>query len=335
MVFFGLATVIFMSTGLAKVSDSSSGHFDGERFFNPSGKGVKTFAKVIKWWMEDKEPWPRWVEEPLPPPLPATVPEGELHITFINHATFLIRSAQGSFLTDPHFGERASPVSFAGPKRVRRAAYGIDELPKIDFALISHNHYDHMDIESLRDLRDRSDPLFIVPLKNGEFLQSRKVKKSRELDWWESHEILGAKVTLTPCEHWSARGLWDRNKMLWGGFHIAWLGRSIYFAGDTGYGEHFKEVRKRFGPVDLALLPIGAYEPRWFMKDNHMDPKEAVMAHFDLGAKQSLGMHFGTFRLTNEGIDRPIEALTAAREEKKLAPQVFRVPRFGETLVLR
>jgi L-ascorbate metabolism protein UlaG (beta-lactamase superfamily) len=337
-----LKYLILMSTLCAQVACASmnepkSHHFDGKYFRNPNGKGAKSFGDLIRWLSETKTPWPEWINDPNPSPLENPIPAGELRVTFINHATFLLRTKDWYLITDPHFTKRASPVSFAGPKRVRRPAFDIQDIKQINYVMISHNHYDHLDIGSIKKLKENFDPFFLVPLKNGSLLESATVKKDRygEYDWWQSFENKNIKITLTPAQHWSARGMFDRNEMLWGGFIIEWSGLKVFFAGDTGFDGHFEEIYRRFGPMDLALLPIGAYAPRWFMKDSHMNPEEALQAHLALRAKMSMGMHFGTFRLTNEGIDDPERELAAARKKAGLNDDVFHVPAFGETISIK
>src|SRR5207248_210641 len=191
-----------------------------------------------------------------------------------------------------------------------------DDLPAISLVLLSHNHYDHCDLRTLRALGRRFQPRLVTPLGNGRLLQSAGIRDVEELDWWQSASAAPLPVTLTPAQHFSARGPFDRNRALWGGFLIEARGRRILFAGDSGYGPHFREIAARLSPVDLALLPIGAYEPRWFMQDIHMNPAEAVQAHVDLGARRSLAMHYGTFQLTPEGVDEPVRELTRALRER-------------------
>lgn len=337
-IFAIVSLILFLTLKSAPAAErlsTMSDHFNGKTFFNPSGHGDgdKSFADMLKWWREPKEVWPDWIENDQLPPLPEKIAPGELHITFINHATFLLRTSDWSILTDPHFGERASPVSFAGPKRVRRPAYEMDQLPKIDFVLISHNHYDHLDLGTLRQLKNKFDPEIFVPLKVKTFLADQKIPNATDMDWWNSVGRQEISVTFVPAEHWSARTPWDRNKTLWGGYVLKWQGKQIFFAGDTGYADHFKKIRERLGAMDVALMPIGAYEPRWFMKAHHMNPAEAVQAHLDLQARRSIGMHFGTFQLTNEGYDQPRDHLLAAMSAKGLDAQVFIAPKFGQTLI--
>jgi L-ascorbate metabolism protein UlaG (beta-lactamase superfamily) len=209
-----------------------------------------------------------------------------------------------------------------------------DDLPPISLVLLSHNHYDHCDLRILQQLAQRCDPLIVTPLGNGRLLRSAGIRQVEELDWWETAISAPFPITLTPAQHFSARHIFDRNRALWGGFHIEAGGRRILFAGDTGYGPHFREIAARLGPVDLALLPIGAYEPRWFMKDIHMQPAEAVQAHLDLAARQSLAMHFGTFQLTPEGIDEPVRALAKALRDRGVPAEQFRATEVGESVWL-
>jgi L-ascorbate metabolism protein UlaG (beta-lactamase superfamily) len=200
--------------------------------------------------------------------------------------------------------------------------------------LLSHNHYDHCDRPTLRRLAKRFDPMVVTPLGNGALVRSTGLRRVEELDWWGQSSIAPLPITLTPARHFSARTPFDRNKALWGGFMLAVGAARVFFAGDSAYATFFREIRQRVGAPDLALLPIGAYEPRWFMHVVHMNPEEAVQAHVDLEATQSIGMHFGTFQLTTEGIDEPLRALEAARHARAIAPAQFRTLRFGESMRL-
>ncbi len=310
-----------------------SDHFDGERFFNPSGKSGKSFWQFLKWQIyNNRTPWPEEVENKGRPQIASTVNDGEVVLTFINHATMLIQLKGLNILTDPIFSERCSPVSWAGPKRVRKPGIEFSSLPKIDVVLVSHNHYDHLDLPTLKDLFKRDRPKFFVPMGDGDLLRQSGLENVNEMDWWEQvplddrHQLI-----FTPARHWSGRGLFDRFESLWGGFVIRNAKGQVYYSGDAGYSYHFKEIRERLGKIDVSLLPIGAYEPRWFMKDNHMNPEEAVQAHLDLYSKVSIGVHFGTFRLTNEGIDEPPKHLAEAKLKLKVSDEQFAVMDFGET----
>jgi L-ascorbate metabolism protein UlaG (beta-lactamase superfamily) len=310
----------------AHVSD----HFDGVRFFNPTGANGQPFWKVPRMLLEPSASWPPHIEfEPHQPP--QLIPAGGFTLTFIGHSTFLIQSAGGNVITDPVFADRAGPWARFGPKRVRKPGVAFDDLPPIALVLISHNHYDHCDLTALAELARRSRPRVVTLLKNGPLLRSAGID-AEELDWWQPSATAPLPVTATPAQHFSARGPFDRNRALWGGFVLQVGELRVFFAGDSGYGPHFKEIGARLGPLDVALLPIGAYEPRWFMKDIHMNPVEAVQAHRDLRVRRSVAMHFGTFQLTPEAINEPERALARARSESGLRNEDFVALDFGQTL---
>ena len=279
---------------------------------------------------EPRTRWPARIDEPPrhPPPLDGAVAV----ITFIGHATFLIQTAAGNLLTDPMYSDRAGPFGLLGPRRVRQPAVRFDDLPPISTVLLSHNHYDHCDRPTLEHLARRFDPVVITPIGNGALVKSTGLRKVEELDWWQDATTSTLPLTLTPAHHFSARTPFDRNRALWGGFTIAVAHRRIYFAGDSAYAPFFREIRQRLGPIDLALLPIGAYEPRWFMRAVHMNPAEALQAHLDLESSESIAMHFGTFQLTSEGIDEPVRALEQARVAHQVKPSAFRAIGFGESV---
>ena len=316
-----------------------SDHFDGERFFMPGHHGGKTFGDMVKWQFSgDPTRWPARLDNAPHPAPPARVDGEALRVTFIGQATCLIQTGGLNILTDPFFSERASPLAWAGPRRVRAPGLALKDLPPIDAVLVSHNHYDHMDLAALRALHDDHRPLIVTPLGNAAILRrTRRPLNVVERDWGEAHS-LGDHVTahLVPALHWSKRTAFDRNHALWGAFVLETPAGIVYFAADTGYGSgaHFRDVRARFGAPRLALLPIGAYEPRWFMKPQHMNPAEAVAAHEDLGAKASLAIHHGTIRLTDEAIEAPVAALAEALKRRAIAPGRFRVLEFGESWTL-
>src|SRR5918911_4949434 len=311
--------------GLAGAPAAISDHFDGRRFFNPGVRIDRSLADLLRWWAEPKSPWPARRENRRHAPPPRVAEPGEPVATFIGQATFLLQLDGVNILTDPVFSERASPLRFAGPKRVRDPGVAFDDLPPIHVVLLSHNHYDHMDLPSLRRLARRFDPLVLTGLGNARYLARRGVANVVDLDWWEAIRFgAGPGFAFVPAQHWSKRSLFDQRRTLWGGFAIEGSAR-VYFAGDTGYPAQFRAIRARLGAPDLALLPIGAYEPRWFMGLQHMNPDEAVRAHLDLGARVSLAMHFGTFRLTKEAIDAPLEALAQARLTHGVPPDAFRI----------
>ena len=309
-------------------------HFDGSRFVNPTGMAGQPFAAVPRMLLERRTPWPARVDEP--PRRPPALDGAAAIVTFIGHSTFLIQTAGATILTDPMYSERAGPLNVFGPRRVRQPAVLFDDLPPITTVLLSHNHYDHCDLRTLRLLAERFDPVVVTPIGNGALVRSAGIRRLEEIDWWERAKSAALPITLTPAYHFSARTPLDRNRALWGGFMIDTDGdkgrRRIFFAGDTAYGPFFRDIRQHLGPIDLALLPIGAYEPRWFMRVVHMNPAEAVRAHLDLGASESIGMHFGTFQLTTEGIDEPLDALDAARRASNVPLSQFRTLGFGESL---
>lgn len=293
-----------------------SDHFDGERFFNPipghRERGLPDVLKLLA--TRDPTKWPEHVEVEAQPPPPARVGPGELRATFVNHATVLIQMDGVNVLTDPIWSERASPVSFAGPRRVHRPGVRIEDLPRIHLVLVSHSHYDHLDVDTLQALWRRDQPRVVVALGTSPIVRAAGVPKVRELDWWQGFvDTTGLRITSVPVVHFANRGACDAARQLWTGFVIEGpqAGR-VYFAGDTATGPHFAAARERFGDFRLALLPIGAYRPEWFMSYVHMDPREAVEAHRALGAQTSLGIHFGTFQLTDEGRDEPIADLADA-----------------------
>ncbi|MEQ1730420.1 MAG: MBL fold metallo-hydrolase [Vicinamibacterales bacterium] len=308
-----------------------SDHHDGERFFNPSLHGARPLSSVPKMMSEPRAQWPRSLPVRSGPPVPHD-PSAWLTITFVGHSTFIIQTRTVTLITDPVFSERASPLPFIGPKRVRAAGVPLEQLPPIDLVLLSHNHYDHCDLASLGSIAGRFDPVLVTPLGNAAIARRAGFRRVEERDWWEAAGTTPLPVTVTPAQHFSARTPFDRNRGLWGSFVVEIEGRRLYFGGDSGYAPHFREIRERHGAIDLALLPIGAYEPRWFMGPIHMNPEEAVRAHLDLGASRSIGMHFGTFQLTTESIDEPVHALRRARTAHEMADATFDVLDFGATL---
>jgi L-ascorbate metabolism protein UlaG (beta-lactamase superfamily) len=296
-----------------------SDHFDGEHFYNP-GRQISHGSGGLLQWLANREPgpWRKWIASPPGPPPPAQVSDGGLRVTFIGHSTVLIQMDGVNFLSDPIWSLRASPLSWIGPRRHRPPGIRFEDLPPIDVLLQSHDHYDHFDIPTLRRLAARQAIKFLVPLGVRARLVSGGVAggaESAELDWWQSVSLSPEiKITAVPARHFSGRSLRDRNRTLWCGYVIEGPLGAVCFAGDTGYGNHFREIRGRFSNIRLALLPIGAFRPQWFMGPVHMSPQDAVRAHQDLGAGMSLGIHFGTFRLADDGEDEPVTELRRALE---------------------
>lgn len=307
-----------------------SDHYDGQHFFNPGAtRSSRGLLQVLRWRLNgERSAWPSGIIDPAFPAPPATVDHGRVAITFINHATFLIRLPGLTILTDPIFSERCSPVSWAGPKRARPPGIALTDLPRPDIVLLSHNHYDHLDLPSLRTIQHRYAPRFITSLGNAAILAKIGIAAT-ELDWWQQTRLAGLMITGTPARHFSARTPFDRNRALWSGFMLDSGTARVLFAGDSAAGSHWKDIRDRLGQPDVALLPIGAYEPRWFMAAAHMNPAEAVEAHVALGARQSVGMHFGTFQLTDEPIDAPTIGLQEATRSAGVGS--FTTHGFGET----
>jgi L-ascorbate metabolism protein UlaG (beta-lactamase superfamily) len=289
-----------------------SRHFDGKRFFNPEAPQARGLLDVLRWKLTSRpEGSARFVSDVVTSQPPSCVGGNQLRVTLINHSTLLIQQSGGNILTDPIWSERASPFSSIGPRRRREPGVRFEDLPRIDIVLLSHNHYDHLDLATLRRLADRGQSQFIVPAGVARWLKSRSIGPAHEMDWGNSLPSGSTTVHSVPALHFSARGLFDRNRTLWCGYVIETADRVIYFAGDTGFGKHFAQIRERFGEPRLALLPIGAYEPRWFMSPIHMAPDDAIRAHEILGAKTSIAIHHGTFQLGDEGIDTPKQLLRA------------------------
>ncbi|HEY4318133.1 MAG TPA: MBL fold metallo-hydrolase [Herbaspirillum sp.] len=269
--------------------------------------------------------------------------------TWIGHSTMLLQSNGVNLITDPIFSDRASPVGFMGPTRKVPPALSIAQLPHIDVVLISHNHYDHLDVDSVRRLNAQpgGPPLFLVPLGVKDWMHNKGIDNAREMDWWERASVQGLEIDFVPSQHWSARGLFDRNETLWGGWVVrsaaavagsaAPVGKrdrpfSFYFAGDSGYSRDFADIGRKYGSFDLAMIPIGAYAPRWFMSNQHVDPAQAVQIHRDVHAKQSVAIHWGTFELSDEPLDEPPKLLKSEMEKAGLPPQQFIALRQGQTL---
>jgi L-ascorbate metabolism protein UlaG (beta-lactamase superfamily) len=336
---------LLVGYGLLKTNDSASrsgkgisDHYNGSRFFNPTllkpfSPGFSDFIKMAR---EERPAWPDHVDNEGVHRFNEELEPGDFAVTFVNHATFLLQTSDLNILTDPVWSERASPFSWVGPKRVRQPGVRIDDLPRIDVILISHNHYDHLDVETLKKLNERFSPTVIVPFGDKDLVESIGLKKVFELDWWESIQSSPVtSITFTPSQHDTARGLRDRDKSLWGSYFIRNGDGSIYFGGDGGYSTHFVDIRKRMGSPKIALLGIGAYAPQFFMKPIHMNPAEAVAAHNDLGATVSIGMHFGTFHLSSEKFEQPTQDLADALYKMGVSQSSFITIPEGETKVFR
>jgi N-acyl-phosphatidylethanolamine-hydrolysing phospholipase D len=348
-------------------------HHDADGFHNNYAPTVdRLFSDLLKWkW----EAWRKGLPQDPAQPTPVQAPDQALvqanglldarhmrpAVTWIGHASTLVQASGLNVLTDPIFSDHAFPVQFAGPKRAQSPGVALADLPGVDVVVISHNHYDHLDADSIQALEKRAPgkTLFLVPLGLKVWMESQGVRQVVELDWWQHVRVRrgadgrtqlaqaapagtpddAVAFYLTPVQHWSARSFTDRRQTLWGGWAVFGPGFHWYFSGDTGYSRDFADTRERFagrypGGFDLALLPIGAYEPRWFMQQQHMNPADAVQAHIDLGARRSVGIHWGTFSLTDEPLDQPPRDLAAARQARQLADDAFSVLKIGETRLL-
>jgi L-ascorbate metabolism protein UlaG (beta-lactamase superfamily) len=312
-----------------------SDHYDGTRFFVPGHNGDKSQWDVLKWALREKRAaWPKQFDSPHIHQPQERV--SGIRSTLIGHASFLLQMAGINLLIDPVFADRASPISFAGPKRLNAPGVAFDDLPPIDAVLLTHNHYDHLDKTSLWRLAERFKPQFVGPLGvDHDVARGGKMPGSMiTLDWGQQTSFGEFSIHAVPTYHWSARSFGDRRKTLWCSFVVTSPVGTVYHIGDTGYGagEFSKQVSRDFGRVDLAHIPIGAYEPRWFMKDHHVNPEEAVQILKDCGANKAIGHHWGTFQLTNEGHDQPQKDLAAALEASHVPQDRFQAFRPGQSL---
>lgn len=316
----------------------ASDHFNGTHFFDPDGAAPKSLRDLWKWRRSGtRQQWPRWAPSPHADTPPRRVTKGA-RFSFVGHASWLIQTGGKNILVDPVWSERASPFSFAGPKRVNDPGVAFGALPPIDCVLVSHGHYDHLDIATLSRLAKTFSPRVVTPLGNDRTMTARdRTIRAEAFDWHDRVDLGGGlAATLVPTRHWSARGLFDRNQCLWASFVLETEVGKIYIVCDSGYGtgKHFRSVRDNHGRLRAALLPIGAYEPRWFMKDQHMNPSDAVKALADCGAELALAHHHGTFQLTDEAIDAPEQDLYAALDEAHVPRERFRVLKPGQVVEL-
>ena len=333
----GLALLVAASgcTAALPYQGPPSDHFDGKKFCNLGPFEEHGAWDLLRWKLGGPRatPWPAFVQVPPAPPPPARVTDG-IRVTFVNHATVLVQLGGVNVLTDPVWSDSVGPTSVLGQKRHKPPGIPFEALPPIDVVLISHNHYDHLDLPTLARLQKRDGPLVIAGLGTARLLERHGVTRALDLDWWQQHEVGGVRITFAPAQHWSTRSVADRNLNLWGSYFLTAGPRSVYFAGDTGDGPHFQAIRERLGAPDLALLPIGAYLPRWFMRAQHIDPVEAVKAHVTLGARRSVAIHWGTFQQADEGMDDPPAQLELARVQAGMPAADFVVLENGHSLTM-
>ncbi|NOR26754.1 MAG: hypothetical protein GQ542_20660 [Desulforhopalus sp.] len=294
-----------------------SDHFDGKRFYNPGKPLNKGFGSFLKWRLTaDRQEWPGYTELAVYDHPPERVFGDQLRVSFVGHATVLIQTQGLNILTDPVWAERASPVQWAGPTRVHPPGIAFKDLPPIDVVLISHNHYDHLDLTTLERLWNHSKPRIIVPLGNDLIITDHNSAIiSEDYDWGDVVPISAElAVHVEPMHHWSARGMFDRNRALWAAFTLTTPGGNIYFVGDSGYGngDYFRTAKNKFQSFRLAIVPIGAYDPQWFMAYGHMNPEECLLTFEDLGRPQLLPIHYGMFPLADTGYEQPLKDLRKA-----------------------
>ena len=339
----GLAAACVLAAGCCALSaprhqGPPSDHFDGSRFFNPGAHDERGVGAMLRWMTHRHPgPWRKWTDAPRGRAPVRRVEPGAMRVTFIGHSTVLLQMDGLNVLTDPVWSDSVGPISGIGPRRHCPPGLYITDLPPIDVVLVSHDHYDHLDLPTLESLAEEHHPRVVTGLGNGALLESHGIGRGIELDWWQSVDISSPdgrallRVTSVPAKHFSMRGVCDRNESLWSGFVITGPSGSVFFAGDTGYGPHFRAIASRVGSIRLALLPIGAFRPREFMGPVHMSPDEAALAHRDLGARTSMAIHFGTFAQADDGQDEPATDLVAALQRANELRDRFWILANGES----
>ena len=310
-----------------------SDHFDGEQFYNLDKPQDFNYLDLLKFFAFRTDGyWADYYPQKIEPNLRDYVGNGELEVTFIGHASTLIQFDSINVLCDPVWSEYTTPVKPIGPKRRRDPGIEFDSLPPIDLVVISHNHYDHMDFETLERLKERNDPLILYPLGNKPLFDDYSIPNSDDMDWWDEKVIKDRKITFVPARHFANRGITDRNGTLWGGYVFESDGGPVYFAGDTGFGVHFTQIKDKFGPMRFSILPIAPIIPRSFMQEVHQDAREAVLSHIELESQQSIGIHFGTFKQAGDAMVTPIDSLIVGLKENNVSPKEFFLPGHGRVV---
>lgn len=324
------------------VASADKPHHTPDGFRNVHAYEENDFWDLLKWRRQraKKEiPGPKSYHFPLAKNDPGFLKQNRDRntVTWIGHATLLLQMEGYNILTDPHFSKRASPVQWAGPERVAPLGLSIEDLPPIDMVVISHDHFDALDEQTIKKLRQRpggGKTRFYVPLGLKNWFANCGVDQVIEMDWWDRREDDNLEIIAVPVQHWSKRSIFSRNETLWAGWVIKSRAFRFFFVGDSGYTPHFKEIGEKLGPFDLAAIPIGAYEPRWIMSKHHVNPEESVQIHKDIGSHKSVAIHWGTFILTDEPLDEPPKRLTAALQENKIPAENFLVLKHGQTIIL-
>jgi L-ascorbate metabolism protein UlaG (beta-lactamase superfamily) len=334
MVLAGGAAALMPRKANAYYTGPITDHFNGEHFFNPGGQSPRGLWQIARLYTSDWAVWPAALPSPFPADKPPQRVEGpRARLVLIGHASWLIQAGGRNILIDPVWGDRVSPLSFAGPRRANPPGIAFDDLPPIDAVLVTHNHYDHMDMATLARLWQRDRPKIVTPLGNDAIMRlAIPGIEAAAVDWGDIVDLGGIPVHAVPTQHWSARGTRDRRHALWASFVLETPAGKIYAIGDTGFGDGgtFRRIAERHPGLRLALLPIGAYEPRWFMQGQHMNPADAVEALRLSGAEMALGHHWGTFQLTTEPHEQPLADLEAALERAAMPHDRFRPMRPGQ-----
>lgn len=334
-----ISLLVFFSLSCFADASVRKSHHTADGFKNPNPNfETKGLWNVISWQFQRFQ-LPHSLDPKDYPPFPVLPNDGnqllanhsKLSVTWVGHATTLIQIDGVNILTDPIWSERCSPVSFIGPKRYTPPGIKIENLPRIDIVILSHNHYDHTDLPTLKQLEEKFHPLVFTGIGNRKLLLAEGLKNVKEMDWWEEIKTNDLSITFTPTQHFSGRGLFDRDETLWGSYLISGEKEKVYFGGDTGYYSHFREISERLGPIDVAILPIGATEPRWMMEPVHVDPIQAVQAFVDLKAKYMVPMHYMTFVLSDEALDSPVPRTKEELKRSGISEDHFIPLKIGES----